>query len=275
MTFLIFDVLLFALTCGTALEGPAESPPASIESGYRQMYNLEFEKAHQTFQSWQQSHPDDPLGPSSDSAAFLFSEFNRLGILQAELFADDVMLKKSKRRTPDPAFKKGFEDSLAKSDRLADVLLARSPQDKNALFAKLLNLGLRADYAGLIEKRFLASLAYMKNGRILAEKLLAIDPSNYDSYLAVGVENYILGSSPAPVRWILQIFGSRTDKLQGIEKVRLTAEKGRYLLPYARLLLAVAALRDKDRDKARDLLDGLAREFPNNPLYARELARLQ
>jgi hypothetical protein len=115
----------------------------------------------------------------------------------------------------------------------------------------------------------------MKNGRILAEKLLAINPSNYDAYLAIGVENYILGSSPAPVRWILQIFGAQTDKLQGMEKVRLTAEKGHYLLPYARLLLAVAALRDRNRDKARDLLDGLAREFPNNPLYSRELARLR
>jgi len=57
--------------------------------------------------------------------------------------------------------------------------------------------------------------------------------------------------------------------------LRLTAEKGRYLNPYARLLLAVAALRDKNIPKARDLLSALAREFPHNRLYAQELAQLR
>jgi hypothetical protein len=126
----------------------------------------------------------------------------------------------------------------------------------------------------LIEKRFLASLGYMKNGRLLAKKLLEADPTNYDAYLAIGVENYVLGSSPAPVRLFLQLFGSQTNKALGIEHVRLTAEKGHYLRPFARLLLAVAALRDKNREKAREILEGLAREFPNNPLYLREVARI-
>jgi hypothetical protein len=115
----------------------------------------------------------------------------------------------------------------------------------------------------------------MKNAGILAERLLAIDPSYYDAYIAVGVENYILGSSPAPVRWLLRAYGAETDKNRGVEELRLTAEKGHYLLPYARLLLGVAALRDGDRKQASEILADLAREFPNNKLYARELARLQ
>jgi hypothetical protein len=55
----------------------------------------------------------------------------------------------------------------------------------------------------------------------------------------------------------------------------LTATKGHYLLPFARLLLAVAALRDKNRLQAKELLQNLALEFPNNQLYRRELSRLQ
>lgn len=274
MTLFLVQVLLLALVQGASVEVKAAPSAGAIELGFRQMYNLQFEEAHKTFQTWEETHPDDPMGPSSTAAAFLYSEFNRLGILQAELFSDNESIRKFKRSTPDQAAKKGFESALTKSERLADATLARSPQDENALFAKVLNQGLRADYVGLIEKRYLASLGYMKSGRMLAQKLLALDPSNYDAYLAIGVENYVLGSSPAPVRWLLQIFGSQTDKLQGMEKVRLTAEKGRYLRPFARLLLAVAALRDKNLDKARDLLGGLAREFPDNPLYARELARL-
>ena len=39
--------------------------------------------------------------------------------------------------------------------------------------------------------------------------------------------------------------------------------------------LAVAALRDKDIPRAKEILAGLTREFPQNPLYRQELARLQ
>jgi hypothetical protein len=121
----------------------------------------------------------------------------------------------------------------------------------------------------------MAGLGYMKAGRALAEKLLALDPSCYDAYLAVGVENYLLGNNAAPVRWLLRLGGAETDKQEGIAKLRLTAEKGHYLAPYARLLLAVAALRDHDRETARRLLAALAEEFPQNALYRKELARLQ
>jgi hypothetical protein len=47
------------------------------------------------------------------------------------------------------------------------------------------------------------------------------------------------------------------------------------LNPYARLLLAVAALRQKDVPQAREILASLSREFPHNRLYAQELAGLQ
>ena len=82
----------------------------------------------------------------------------------------------------------------------------------------------------------------------------------------------MLSVKPAPLRWLLRLGGGQTDRLLGMEKLRLTAEKGRYLAPFARLLLAVAALRDRDKTRARDLLAGLAREFPKNPLYTQELA---
>lgn len=109
---------------------------------------------------------------------------------------------------------------------------------------------------------------------MLAEKLLATHPDYSDPWIAVGVENYMLSIKPAPLCWLLRLTGAQTDRALGIEKLRLTAQKGRYLLPFARLLLAVAALRDHDKERARDLLVGLAQEFPNNPLYVQELARL-
>ena len=76
------------------------------------------------------------------------------------------------------------------------------------------------------------------------------------------------------MRWVLRMTGSETDKEEGLERLRLTADKGHYLAPFARLLLAVAALRDKIA-KPRASCGGLAKEFPGNQLYVTELARIQ
>ena len=249
-------------------------PQPDLDRGFRQMYNLDFSGAHNTFHGYQSARPDDPLGFVADAAAYLFAEFNRLQILESDLFTDDRKFDDRSTQTPDPAVKAAFQGELAKSDELVSKILSASPDNANALFSRVLANGLRGDYTALIEKRNLASLSYMKTSRITAQKLLEVDPACYDAFLAVGVENYLLGATPAPVRWVLRLTGSQTDKDKGIQRLRLAAEKGYYLAPFARLLLAVAALRDKDKDTARTLLAGLATEFPHNQLYSRELARI-
>lgn len=250
-------------------------PQPGLDLGFRQMYDLNFAGAHDTFHSYQKTHPDDPLGFVADAAAYLFAEFNRLHILESDIFVDDQKFDRRSTQQPDPEVKAAFAAELEHSDELVARILAASPSDANALFARVLANGLRGDYTAMIEKRNLASLSYMKTSRLTAEQLLAVDPTCYDAFLAVGVENYLLGTTPAPVRWVLRMAGSQTDKDEGIQRLRLTADKGFYLAPFARLLLAVAALRNKDKNTARVLLADLATEFPDNQLYSNELARIR
>jgi hypothetical protein len=245
-----------------------------IDRGYREMYNLNFDEAHKTFAGWEREHPADPIGPASNAAAYLFAEFDRLNILHSEFFVVNSMFHRRPKMTPDAVSRQAFDLELDKSAGLSDKILAQMPDDPDALFAKILTLGLRADYEALIEGRDFDALKVIKNSRATAEKLLMLQPNYYDAYLAIGVENYLFSLRPAPVRWILQAGGAQTDRDRGVDDLRLTAEHGRYLNPYARLLLAVAALRDKDIPQARDLLRSLAREFPHNRLYAQELAQL-
>ena len=111
------------------------------------------------------------------------------------------------------------------------------------------------------------------SGPLSKEQLLKQKPDDYDAYLAVGVENYLAGIKPAPVRWLLQMGGVQTDKQQGIVELRMAAQHGDLLAPFAKLLLAVAALRDKDTGTACGLLTELSGRYPKNPLYTRELYR--
>jgi hypothetical protein len=255
--------------------GNALRTTAPLDLGFRQMYNLQFDDAHQTFQAYEQSHPEDAMGPTSRAAAYLFNEFERLEILQTELFVNDDLFEGRKKPEPNQAVRAAFRQQIERSNQRADAALARSPDDRDALLAKVLNLGLEADYLALVEKRNLAAVSASKKASELAEQLLRVAPDCYDAYLAIGVENYLLGLKPAPVRWFLRLYGARTDKQEGIRKLELTAEHGHYLLPYARLMLAVAALRDNNHARARELLASLAQEFPHNTLYRKELAKLQ
>jgi hypothetical protein len=153
-------------------------------------------------------------------------------------------------------------------------MLDTDPSSPDALLAKTLVNGLQADYAALIEKRNAAALSYTKEGRRWAESLLRVNADCYDAYLALGAENYLVSIKPMLVRWIARLSGARADRERGIQQLRLTAQSGRFLKPFAKLLLAVAALRDHDRGTAQKLLSELQQEFPRNPLYAYELNRL-
>jgi hypothetical protein len=272
----VLPLIAIGALAGTGLAADKSGAPQSqLDNGYRQMYNLDFTSAHETFRNYQMEHPQDPLGHVSNAAAYLFSEFDRLHILEADLFTDDHQFEQRHKLTPDPKIKEEFEEELGQTDALAGSILQQHPDDKNALFSEALANGLRGDYAALIEKRNIASLQYIKTARTLGERLIAIDPTAYDAYLAIGVENYLLGSNAMPIRWMLRMAGAQTDKEEGLQRLRITADKGHYLAPFARLLLAVAALRDKDVAKARILLSGLATQFPHNQLYSKELAKLQ
>jgi hypothetical protein len=247
---------------------------ADLYAGWLKMYDLQFDEAHRTFSAWKQSHPDDSFGPASNAAAYLFSELARLGALESQFFVEDSRFENRAKLQPDPARKAGFIQELANADRLAEQALRKSAVDSNALFVKSLVLGLRADDAGLVEKQPLAALNYTKAARVFAERLVQARPDAADAYFGPGIENYLLSLKAAPVRLLLRVTGSNVDREKGLAEIRETALHGHYLEPFARLVLAAAALRANNPVRARELLSELHKRFPDNELYAREIGRI-
>jgi hypothetical protein len=246
----------------------------SLGDGFHLLYNLDFDRAHQLFAAYEKQYPEDPMGPVCDAAGFLFSEFNRLGILESQFYEDDKAFDNRKKLAPDPLVRDRFDAALATAERLAQARLVRTPRDRDSLLAMTLSAGLKADYAALIEKRNLASLGLTKDASRWAQQLLAADPGCFDAYVATGVSKYIVGTMAAPVRWLLRFGGVSGDKKVGMDELQLTADHGQYLAPFARILLAIAYVREKDKPKARELLAGLREQYPGNALFAREIARL-
>jgi len=143
---LLFKALALCFAAALFIAVQPAYAASSLDTGFREMYNLDFAAAHKTFEDWQQLHPDDPLGAASNAAAYLFAEFERLQILRLDLFTDKKQLKDRNGLRPDLNTKAAFDRELAKADELAGRVLAEAPDDRDALFAKMLTDGLRGNY---------------------------------------------------------------------------------------------------------------------------------
>jgi hypothetical protein len=245
-----------------------------LDVGFRLLYELKPAEARAQFHAWQRSHPEDPLGSASEAASYLFEECYRQGILTSEFFLDNKRFLGKVALKPDPALRAAFFDADKRALELARRRLNTHPDDPKALFSITMSLGMEADYASLIDKHQVESLRMTGEADKYAKKLLAVAPEAADAYLGLGTANYVIGSLPAHKRFLLSFAGIHGDTRLGIQQLEIAATSGHYLRPFAKILLALAALREKKTEVARIQLTELVAEFPENPLFAAELAKL-
>jgi hypothetical protein len=260
------------MVSGQILVEPLYVP--ELEAGFHLLYQLKFAEARNHFEVWRQSHPEDPLGSASEAASYLFEECYRQGILTSGFFLDDKRFLGRIALKPDLKLRAAFFAADKRAQELAQLRLKTTPDDTNALFAMALGLGMQADYASLIDKQQLESLKMVRDADKYAKQLLTITPEAADAYLGLGTANFVIGSLPGYKRFALGFIGIHGDKTLGIQQLEVAADKGHYLRPFAKVLLALAALREKKKDVAREQFKELVVEFPENPLFTNELVRL-
>ena len=244
-----------------------------VGQAFVRMYNFDFSAAQTILDSEIERDPQTPLPYAVKAAAHFFSELDRLKILQMDFFEDDDRVVDRRKLTPDLAVRAEIFRLIEASRQHANLRLASHPGDREALFALCMSAGLVTDYAALVERRRLASLSLAKHTQVYALKLLALDPPYYDAHLTSGSAEYVVGSLYFFVRWFIRIEGIEGSKQKGIEHLKTVADRGKYYGPFARVLLAVIHLREKRPSEAETLLAGLTAEFPENPLFRRELDR--
>ena len=125
----------------------------------------------------------------------------------------------------------------------------------------------------ILRKKNLDALKRLKEANAHAKALLAQRPDAYDAYVALGSANYIIGSLSVGFRAMLWFGGVHGDKKLGMEQVAKTVENGRYLKPFAKIMLGLAACREKQNKLAQKLFHELSEEFPESQQYAIEHAK--
>jgi hypothetical protein len=264
--------LFLALPFGIAFAADA---PAALLSGFHLMYHLKFKEAREVFLAWQRDHPEDPMGFAAEAAAHLFEEFEQHGVLTTEFFLDDDLLLGGIKGTADATRTAAFERANARARSVSENVLKRGPRDVNALLALTLSTGMQADYLSIIAKRQLDSLIKVRAAETYGKRLLAVAPGMGDGYMALGAASYILGCLPFYKRTLLWFGGIQGDKQRGLDELAQAARTGTYLAPYAKIMLALALLREKRLSDSLTLMKELTNAFPESPLFAREQAKIE
>ena len=277
LTPVVLDVRAAQAASGQATSGEAHTDILGVpelDAGFRLLYQLKPAEARAQFEIWQKSHPQGALGYASEAASYLFEECYRQGVLTSDFFLDDKRFLGKVPLKPDPQLRAAFFAADKRAQDLAQLRLKTEPDNSAALFAMSMSLGMEADYASLIDKRQLDSLKKIREADRYSKELLRVAPDAADANLGLGTANYIIGSLPGPKKLFLGFAGIHGDKKKGIEQLETAATRGHYLRPFAKILLALTALREKKPEVARTEFTELVAEFPENPLFASELAKL-
>jgi len=255
------------------LATPAFSSVPELKSGFRLLYEQKFPEARVIFEEWAAKNPTEPFGQVSIAASYLFEEFYRQRVLTSDYFLDDKRFLGGITGTPDPDRIKGFQDATTKARTLAAQRLKQNKRDPEGLYAMTLSAGMQSDADSMLLKKHYDGLKHLKEANTNAELLLAEHPDAYDVYVAPGIAYYVIGSLSGSARFFLWFGGIHGDKTVGMSKVEKTADNGNYLKPFAQILLALSARREKKTALAIKNLKALTEEFPGNTVYETEYAK--
>ena len=252
---------------------PAFSSVPELENGYQLLYEQKFPQARAVFMEWAAKNPAEPFGQVSIAVSYLFEEFYLQRVLTSDYFLDDKRFLGGITGTPNPDRIKSFEEASAKARALAVVRLQQNKRDPEGLYALTLSAGMQSDADSMLLKKHYDALKHLKEANANAEILLADHPDAYDVYVAPGIAYYVIGSLSGSARFILWFGGIHGDKALGMSKVEKTADNGSYLRPFAQILLALSARREKKNELAIKNLKALTEEFPGNSVYETEYAK--
>ncbi len=257
---------------GAQATGP---PPqdALTRSGFERYYDLDYDGAVGDFERELKAHPDDPIAVNHLLSAVLYRELYRVGALDTGLYANNSFLVK--RKFPfDPKVSAQVKELTERALALSEQRLAQDPHDVQALYARGLTRGLRAEYLALVDKAWFAALRNAIGARRDHEEVLKLAPDYADAKTIVGVHNYVAGSLPWAVKAAASLVGLGGSKQKGIQYLYDAANAGGETSVDARVGLALFLRREQRFEEALAAVRSLTASHPRNFLFALEEANI-
>ncbi|MCX7611784.1 MAG: tetratricopeptide repeat protein [Ignavibacterium sp.] len=233
----------------------AQSLDERIQTGIKQIYNIEFGQAEKTFRYILTDYPENPSG------RFFLAMIDWWKIL---LDLDN--------ESYDQMFYQKLEDVIFHCDQI----LKKDKKNVDALFFKGGAIGFRGRLRALRDS-WLKAADDGREALPIVEYASKLDPKNQDVQLGFGIYNYYAAVIPEEFPYIkpLMIFFPKGDKEKGIAQLKNTAQNGKYAKYEAQYFLMTLFFNyEKNYLEAKKYADNLTTLFPKNPSFQRWLGRI-
>jgi hypothetical protein len=239
--------------------------------GFEALYSLDYETAQARFKEMSRDFPDHPAGWQFQAAALWLKTLNQSRRLQSNLYNDDQFYEGEEDKV-DPRVVAEFKELTRSAKLLAEARLRKDRRDVEALYYLGATQGLKAAFAGAVERRFLGALQDGKDAVDLHNQTIKLDPNFHDARLSIGMYDYIVGGLPAPVRLMVNVFGRGGSKKRGLATLEQVAREGRWAQDDARVMLIPLYKRERRFEDAARAARELAAKYPRNHLFKLEAA---
>jgi tetratricopeptide (TPR) repeat protein len=269
-------ILLPLLAASISFEGHAQTNHEQdlAGPGIEHLRNLEYDDAKVQLRGCVDAHPSDLRAWNYLAIATLYDEMFERGVLESGVYGEGGEIFKPSKVAVTPSFQQELFSILDKSQQIAEERLKGDPNDKDAMYWAGVGHGTRATYHFALRKEYLSALHEATAAYKYHSDLLKLDANYVDSYLVVGVNNYVVGSLP----WYFKVFASLTgrhgDRAEGLQQIKRVTEQGNYAREDSKLMLAVLYQREKMYGPALALYQEMARSYPRNYLLQYEVSSL-
>ena len=272
-SFMPFIALLVLIAFGTVSAQTADNR-ARLDKlraeGYEALYNLDYEGARKRFREMIQLAPDNPSGPQCFAASLWVQQLNESWELKATLYSTKAYTEG--KRKVDPAQVAEFRKWIRQTKTLSEAKLKQNPRDLEGLYFLGAAEGLDAAYTAAVEKKYRAALGKGSDAVDRHKEVLKLAPDFRDAELTIGLQNYIVGSLPLPLKLIAGTMGVRGSKKRGLETLERVSREGHWSRDLARVLLIDLYKREKRWKDAVATARQLSEKYPRNYLFKLQMA---
>jgi tetratricopeptide (TPR) repeat protein len=281
----IFSITLASSLAGapfgqvrTSASGAVTSPPdfdrLRVE-GFDAVYSLDYQTARERFENMTRVSPDHPAGYLYLANNLWLETLNRSRRLLTSVYTNSSFYAEVKKEDRvDAQRDRQFTDLMNKALATAKARLQKNPNDAEALYYQASAYGLRAAYGTSVKRSFTRAIGDANDSIRIHKQVLKINPQYTDSYLSIGLYEYVIDSLPFGWRLLARVAGLKGSKKKGIEHLEQVVTSGKYTSDDARVVLIGIYDRENRLERSLELLNSLAARYPRNYLFQIERATM-
>jgi Flp pilus assembly protein TadD len=270
----IFLSILFFVPSAKAESSATGFDQLRVE-GFDALYNLEYQKARQLFLQMTKVAPDHPAGYLYLANNLWLEYLNASRRLTTSLYNGDTFYQQDKEEdASDIKRDREFANLINQAIKVARARQQKNPDDAEAIYYEASALGLRAGYKVTVKRSFRKALGDANESVKLHKKVIKLNPDYVDSYLSIGLYEYVIDSLPWALRTVARLAGLAGSKKKGLEHLEMVVERGKYASDDARVVLIGLYSRERQTDRALETISHLSSKYPRNYLFSLERASM-